>query len=152
MYQLEADFYTMADGWLIAAPDDPEMRQYLIEEEFMDPEFADLVLAKMRELAVSLGFGEAENRRSFADTIRRESDGRRRKVSHSGSLAPEWSAYATGSPGSGRTATASRSSCPQRTSSFTSLVAKIEGTTFRGRIFVSGQHERRLGHNRSSYR
>lgn len=48
-----ADFYTLNDGWLIAAPDDPAMRNRLIEEEGMSPDFADEVLAKMRELAAA---------------------------------------------------------------------------------------------------
>jgi hypothetical protein len=51
-----ADFFTLDDGWLVAPPDDPAMRDRLIDEEGMDPEFADLVLAKMRELgAASVG-------------------------------------------------------------------------------------------------
>ena len=45
-----ADYFTLEDGWLFAAPDDPAMRERLLDEEGMSPEFADLVLAKMREL------------------------------------------------------------------------------------------------------
>ena len=45
-----ADFFTLEDGWLIASPDDPAMRERLIDEEGMSPDFADQVLAKMREL------------------------------------------------------------------------------------------------------
>jgi hypothetical protein len=48
-----ADFYTLEDGWLVAGPDDPEMRAQLIEEEGMSPDFADEVLAKMRELGAA---------------------------------------------------------------------------------------------------
>lgn len=45
-----ADYFTLDDGWLYAAPDDPAMRKRLLDEEGMNPELADLVLAKMREL------------------------------------------------------------------------------------------------------
>jgi hypothetical protein len=45
-----ADFFTLEDGWLIASPDDPAMRERLVDEEGMSPDFADQVLAKMREL------------------------------------------------------------------------------------------------------
>jgi hypothetical protein len=45
-----AEYFTLDDGWLYAAPDDPAMRERLLDEEGMSPEFADLVLAKMREL------------------------------------------------------------------------------------------------------
>ncbi len=45
-----ADFYMLADAWLIAPPDDPSLRQYLIDSEWLDPDFADEVIAKMREL------------------------------------------------------------------------------------------------------
>jgi hypothetical protein len=45
-----ADFFTLEDGWLVASPDDPAMRERLIDEEGMSPDFADEVLAKMREL------------------------------------------------------------------------------------------------------
>jgi hypothetical protein len=48
-----ADFYTLNDGWLIADPDDPAMRDLLIAEEGMSPDLADQVLAKMRELAAA---------------------------------------------------------------------------------------------------
>jgi hypothetical protein len=48
-----ADFFTLEDGWLVAAPDDPAMRDRLIGEEGMSPEFADEILAKMRELAAA---------------------------------------------------------------------------------------------------
>ena len=48
-----ADFYVSDDGWLIAGPDDPAMRNWLIEEEGMSPELADQILAKMRELATA---------------------------------------------------------------------------------------------------
>jgi hypothetical protein len=46
-----AEYFTLDDGWLYAAPDDPAMRERLLNEEGMSPELADLVLAKMRELA-----------------------------------------------------------------------------------------------------
>jgi hypothetical protein len=48
-----ADFFTLDDGWLVAPPDDPAMRDRLIDEEGMSPDFADLVLAKMRELGAA---------------------------------------------------------------------------------------------------
>jgi hypothetical protein len=48
-----ADFYTLEDGWLIADPDDPAMRRWLVEDEGMGGDFADRVLAKMRELAAA---------------------------------------------------------------------------------------------------
>jgi hypothetical protein len=48
-----ADYFTLEDGWLMGAPDDPEMRRWLIEEEGMAPDFADQVLGKMSELAVA---------------------------------------------------------------------------------------------------
>jgi hypothetical protein len=48
-----ADFFTLEDGWLIAGPDDPAMRDRLIHEEGMTADFADDVLAKMRELAAT---------------------------------------------------------------------------------------------------
>jgi hypothetical protein len=48
-----ADFFTLEDGWLVAAPDDPAMRARLLDEEGMSPDFADLVLAKMRELGAA---------------------------------------------------------------------------------------------------
>jgi hypothetical protein len=49
-----ADFYVSDAGWLIAEPDDPAMRNWLIDEEGMSPELADRVLAMMRELAPAL--------------------------------------------------------------------------------------------------
>ena len=48
-----ADFFTTEDGWLVAAPDDPVMRERLTGEEGLSPDFADEVLAKMRELAAA---------------------------------------------------------------------------------------------------
>jgi hypothetical protein len=48
-----ADFFTLDDGWLVASPDDPAMRTRLIDEEGMSPDFADEVLAKMRELGAA---------------------------------------------------------------------------------------------------
>jgi hypothetical protein len=45
-----AEYFTLDDGWLYAAPDDPAMRERLIDEEGMSPDFADQVLAKMKEL------------------------------------------------------------------------------------------------------
>ena len=48
-----ADFFTLEDGWLVASPDDPAMRERLIDEEGMSPDFADEILAKMRELAAA---------------------------------------------------------------------------------------------------
>jgi hypothetical protein len=51
-----ADFFTLDDGWLVADPDDPAMRSRLVDEEGMSPDFANEVLAKMRELgAVRVG-------------------------------------------------------------------------------------------------
>jgi hypothetical protein len=48
-----AEFFTLEDGWLVASPDDPAMRERLTGEEGMSPEFADSVLAKMRELGAA---------------------------------------------------------------------------------------------------
>jgi hypothetical protein len=48
-----ADFFTLEDGWLVAGPDDPAMRERLLEEEGMSPDFADLVLARMRDLGAA---------------------------------------------------------------------------------------------------
>jgi hypothetical protein len=48
-----ADFFTLEDGWLVASPDDPAMRERLTTEEGMAPDFADDVLAKMRELGAA---------------------------------------------------------------------------------------------------
>jgi hypothetical protein len=48
-----ADFFTLEDGWLVASPDDPAMRERLIDEEGMSPDFAEEVLAKMRELGAA---------------------------------------------------------------------------------------------------
>jgi hypothetical protein len=48
-----AEFYTLEDGWLIAGPDDPAMRERLIHEEGMGDDLADDVLAKMRELGAA---------------------------------------------------------------------------------------------------
>jgi hypothetical protein len=48
-----ADFYTLEDGWLIADPDDPAMRGWLVDDEGMSSELADQVLAKMKELAAA---------------------------------------------------------------------------------------------------
>jgi hypothetical protein len=45
-----ADYFTTEDGWLVAAPDDPAMRERLLDEEGLSPDLADRVLAKMREL------------------------------------------------------------------------------------------------------
>jgi hypothetical protein len=45
-----AEYFTLDDGWLYAAPDDPAMRERLIDEEGMSPDFADQVLAKMKAL------------------------------------------------------------------------------------------------------
>jgi hypothetical protein len=44
-----AEFFTLDDGWLVAPPDDPAMRDRLLNEEGMSPDLADLVLVKMRE-------------------------------------------------------------------------------------------------------
>jgi hypothetical protein len=44
-----AEFFTIDDGWLVAPPDDPAMRDRLLNEEGMSPDLADLVLVKMRE-------------------------------------------------------------------------------------------------------
>jgi hypothetical protein len=48
-----ADFFTLQDGWLIAGPDDPAMRDRLIQDEGMTGDRADDVLAKMRELGAT---------------------------------------------------------------------------------------------------
>lgn len=48
-----ADYFTLEDGWLVAAPDDPAMRERLLDEEGMSPDLADRVLAKMRELGAA---------------------------------------------------------------------------------------------------
>jgi hypothetical protein len=48
-----AEYFTLDDGWLYAAPDDPVMRERLLDEEGMSPELGDLVLAKMRELGAA---------------------------------------------------------------------------------------------------
>lgn len=48
-----ADYFTLEDGWLVAPPDDPKMRERLLDEEGMSPELADRVLAKMSELSAS---------------------------------------------------------------------------------------------------
>jgi hypothetical protein len=45
-----ADFFTVEDGWLVAPPDDPAMRDRLLNDEGMSPDLADRVLAKMREI------------------------------------------------------------------------------------------------------
>ena len=48
----EAMSWVLADGWVVAPPDDPRMRRFLlIEDEEHPPEFADAVLAKMAEIA-----------------------------------------------------------------------------------------------------
>lgn len=47
----QANYYAPADGWRVAAPDDPAMRRHLIEDEALDADFADAVLGKMREIA-----------------------------------------------------------------------------------------------------
>jgi hypothetical protein len=48
-----ADYFTLEDGWVVAEPDDPSMKAWLLEEEGMSPELADAVLAQMRELAAA---------------------------------------------------------------------------------------------------
>jgi hypothetical protein len=48
-----AHFFRLDDGQLNADPDDPAMRGRLIDEEGMSPDFADEVLAKMRELSAA---------------------------------------------------------------------------------------------------
>jgi hypothetical protein len=48
-----AEFFTLDDGWLVAPPDDPAMRDHLLNQEGMSPDLTDLVLAKMRELAAA---------------------------------------------------------------------------------------------------
>lgn len=48
-----ADFFTLDDGWLVAGPDDPAMRERLVHEEGMSDDLADDVLAKMRELGAA---------------------------------------------------------------------------------------------------
>jgi hypothetical protein len=46
-----AHFYTLADGWVIAHPDDLRMRHFLIEDEGYRPEMADQILDRMRAIA-----------------------------------------------------------------------------------------------------
>jgi hypothetical protein len=46
-----AEYFAPEDGWLVASPDDPAMRAWLLEEEGMSPELADAVLAEMSRLA-----------------------------------------------------------------------------------------------------
>jgi len=48
-----AGFFTLEDGWLVASPDDPAMRERLVVEEGMSDDLADDVLAKMRELGAA---------------------------------------------------------------------------------------------------
>ena len=48
-----SEFFITEDGWLVAPPDDPAMRERLTGEEGLSPEVADAVLAKMRELAAA---------------------------------------------------------------------------------------------------
>ena len=48
-----ADFYVGEDGRLIADPNNPATREWLIDQEGMSPDLADDVLAKMRELAAA---------------------------------------------------------------------------------------------------
>ena len=48
-----ADFYVGEDGRLIADPNNPAMREWLIDQEAMSPDLADDVLVKMRELAAA---------------------------------------------------------------------------------------------------
>jgi hypothetical protein len=62
-----AEFYTLADAWLIGPPDDPKMRAYLIKEDNCSPEQAERVLARMRELGRERGLASSH---SFADTLR----------------------------------------------------------------------------------
>jgi len=45
-----AEFFTPEDGWLVASPDEPAMREWLMQEEGMPDDLADDVLAKMRGL------------------------------------------------------------------------------------------------------
>jgi hypothetical protein len=51
----EANLLVMRDAWVIAHPDDPTMRAYLIQELDADERFADAVLARMREIGAELG-------------------------------------------------------------------------------------------------
>jgi len=50
-----AAFYVLLDAWLIGHPDDPTVREYLIEEDGWDEDYADLVLAKVREIGADRG-------------------------------------------------------------------------------------------------
>ncbi len=50
-----ADSFMCADGWLIG-PEDPGLRAYLIEGEFLSEEGADAVIAKMREPGAARGW------------------------------------------------------------------------------------------------
>jgi hypothetical protein len=53
-----AQSYVLADGWLIADPQDPEMRRHLLEEDGLDAAMAIEVLLRMEEIAAELGFAE----------------------------------------------------------------------------------------------
>jgi hypothetical protein len=46
-----AEYFVTSDGWLVASPDDPAMRAWLLDEEGLTPELADAVLAEMARLA-----------------------------------------------------------------------------------------------------
>ncbi len=48
-----ADFYAQHGDSQHASPDDPSMREWLIDEERMTPDVADQVLVKMRELTAA---------------------------------------------------------------------------------------------------
>jgi len=48
-----AEFFTLDDGWLVADPDDPAMRDRLMHDEGMSHELADDVLEKMRQLGAA---------------------------------------------------------------------------------------------------
>jgi hypothetical protein len=50
-----ADSNILTDGWAYGHPDDAETRRFLIESECLPDDFADEVLAKMRELGAEGG-------------------------------------------------------------------------------------------------
>jgi hypothetical protein len=48
-----AEYFTPPAGWVVASPDDPAMREWLLDEEGLSPELADAVLIQMRQLAAA---------------------------------------------------------------------------------------------------
>jgi hypothetical protein len=45
-----ADFYAANSDWALKSHDDAETRNWLITEEDLDPELADAILARLKEL------------------------------------------------------------------------------------------------------